>query len=442
MRPRRSSSVHAMGLILPILAALTGCVADIDDPDPDVDEVDTDTTAAAATVAAQLDGAEYGGGDVMTLTVVETFTSSRTTAIVDTGAHTWTKKSDNGKTIVFTATAKPATGSFRVTVTVKPSSGTAKAASDDYRVTGGTTPPPGTARWPGHQPGKIYLGMSAPSEEWSAKLAALAPQVPGVRRKFYEWSDANAEETQIAGDHAARRLPWVSFKPPVTGGTVPQRWDAITSGAYDADIRARARRYAARAAPVIVTFHHEPSNDAADADGVKWANAWIHIHDVMEDETGLANTTFVPILGDWLFNPGNAQDPEKWLTAGVIARQPFLGIDLYQNGKGDGFEVRLERILAWLAAHGDPDAMVGLGECGSTDHFFDVDPADPTAVEWWEDSWAWAAANTDRIGVVSYFNSTRNSKPDLVWALEESAGKLAAFKESLASPVTARLPAP
>ncbi|HUS65808.1 MAG TPA: hypothetical protein VMZ28_14755 [Kofleriaceae bacterium] len=435
MRPRASSPVHALALTFALVAG-AACAAEFDDPEGEAAS-EPEPSAATATVTASLDRAEYAGGDVMTLTVVETYSVSRTTSIADSGGHAWSKKSDNGKTLVFTATAKPAAGSFTVAVTVKPSSGTARTASAAYRV---TSTPATAARWPGHQPGRIYLGMSTPSDEWSAKLAALAPETPGVRRKFYEWNDATAEDAQIDGDHAAGRLPWVSFKPPVTGGTVPQRWDAITSGAYDADIRARAHRYADAGGPVVVTFHHEPSNDAADADGVKWANAWIHIHDVMEAETGLENVAFAPILGEFLFNPSNSQEPEKWITAGVIARQPFLGIDLYQNGSGDGFEVRLGRIITWLADHGDPDAMVGIGETGSTDHFFDLDAADPTAVEWWEDSWAWAVAHTDRIGVVSYFNSTRNSKPDLVWELAESTAKVAAFREALASPVTCRLP--
>jgi hypothetical protein len=424
MRPRANPSIFI------VLVAGVACAVPLEE-----EEADTDTAEATATVTATLDRDQYAAGQAMVLTVAETFTVARTTTITDGGGHAWSKTSDNGKTLVFTATAARA-GSFTVTATVKPQSGTAQSGSDSYRVDGGNT----AARWPGHQPGRIYLGMSAPSEDWSGSLADLVPQVPGVRRKFYEWNDASAESSQIASDHAARRLPWVSFKPPVTGGTVPQRWDAIASGAHDADIRARARRYAALDAPVIVTFHHEPSNDAPDADGARWAAAWIRIYDVMDDETGLANTTFAPIVGDWLFNPKNSQDPARWILPGVISRQPFLGIDLYQNNSSEGFEVRIERILAWLADHGDPGAMIGIGETGATDLFFEKNAARPTAVEWWLDSWTWAVANTDRVGVVSYFNSTRNSKPDHYWALDESTGKLDAFKTSLASPTTCLLP--
>jgi hypothetical protein len=432
MRPR-ASSFSRLICAATTAAIASACAADLGDDAP----LDDLPAGATATVTAALDQPDYQPGDRMTLTVVETFTVSRTTSISDTGGHAWTKQSDNGKTMVFAATAGTRSGSFTVTATVKPSSGTSKSASAGYRIAAATATP----RWPGHQPGRIYLGMSTPKEDWAAKLAELSPQVPGVRRSYFDWGQSSAEAAQIASDHAAHRLPWISFKPPDTGGTVPQRWDAVSSGAYDADIRARARRYAALSAPVIVTFHHEPSNDASEADGVKWARAWIHLHDVMEDETGLANVTFAPIVGDWLFNPANkSQDPANWVTAGVISREPFLGIDIYQNGKGDGFEGRLGAILTWLADHGDPDAMIGVGETGSTDLFFDQDPSDPTAVEWWRDSWAWAMAHTDRIGVVSYFNSTRNSKPDHVWALDESAAKLDAFEQSLAAPVTCRVP--
>jgi len=431
MRPAARTISRAAVLAALVLSA--ACAADLEEGAP----LDDLPAGATATVTAALDQPQYHPGDPMQLTVTETFTVSRTASISDSGGHAWSKQSDNGKTLVFTATAGTRTGSFTVTATVKPSSGTAKSGSASYTIAQVTA----AARWPGHQPGRIYLGMSTPREEWSGKLAELAPQVPGVRRSYFDWGESSAEANQIAADHAAHRLPWISFKPPDTGGTVPQRWDAVASGAYDADIRARARRYAALPAPVIVTFHHEPSNDAAEADGVKWARAWIHIHDVMDDETGLANVTFAPIVGDWLFNPSNkSQDPANWITSGVISREPFLGIDIYQNGKGDGFESRLGAILTWLADHGDADAMVGVGETGSTDLFFDQDPSDPTAVEWWRDSWAWAMAHSDRIGVVSYFNSTRNSKPDHVWELAESAAKLDAFKQSLAAPVTCRLP--
>jgi hypothetical protein len=59
-----------------------------------------------------------------------------------------------------------------------------------------------------------------------------------------------------------------------------------------------------------------------------------------------------------------------------------------------------------------------------------------TAVQWMNESLAWAAANTDTIGVVSYFNSTVNSRAGVYWPLDETAAKLDAYRAWLANPVT------
>ena len=85
-----------------------------------------------------------------------------------------------------------------------------------------------------------------------------------------------------------------------------------------------------------------------------------------------------------------------------------------------------------MAARGFPDKQVGIGETGSTDAF-----ARSTAAKWLDDSLGWAMAHPDQVGVVSYFNSTANSDPDVYWPLDESADKLAVYQEWLdASRVT------
>ena len=100
-----------------------------------------------------------------------------------------------------------------------------------------------TSRWPGHEPGRIYLGWSD-GGDFGGTLA-LTGQV-ALRRSYFKWTNAHAEEERIREDHQALRLPWVSFKPPDEPGS----WAAVASGEHDADIRVRARRYAAVAAPV------------------------------------------------------------------------------------------------------------------------------------------------------------------------------------------------
>jgi hypothetical protein len=284
-------------------------------------------------------------------------------------------------------------------------------------------------RWAGHRPCRVYLGMSYPGDIADAE-AETGPV--GVNRSYFDWHDLDREAAVIGDDHAHRRLPWVSFKPPSSGGA----WAEVADGEYDDDLRERARLYAGFGGPVVVTFHHEPSDDDSGS-GDEYADAWTRVHDVMADETGLGNVAFVPIIGDWQFNPRNEDgEPSRWVTGDVLDRAAFLGVDVYQNDSGDAYPERLGRVLGWLRDRGRPDLMLGLGETGCSDRF-----GAPTAEQWWTRSWAWVEANADRVGVLAYFNSDRNSKPDVYWPLDESPDKLAAYRRALASPTACRLPA-
>lgn len=277
--------------------------------------------------------------------------------------------------------------------------------------------------WPGHDPGYIYLGASNQGDI-SSTVNRTGPL--GLQRTYYRWVDSSREDRNIKADHAARRLPWVSFKPPSSS---PGGWDAVASGRHDADIRARARRYAGYSRPVVVTFNHEPHNDATGTPA-EFARAWSHLHDVMDSETGLANVVSVPIIGDWVFNPVNKKDePQDYLTGDILDRCHFLGLDTYQNRSGQGYDIRLGRVLDFLDARGHRDKMVGLGETGATDAF-----GSPSGAAWWNASWSWAVANRQRVAAVSYFNSLHNNNSGNNWLLWESSSKLEAFRASLASP--------
>lgn len=285
-------------------------------------------------------------------------------------------------------------------------------------------------RWPGHQPGRLYLGVSQEDEDLSALEARVGRL--GAHRNFFDFWSISEEVAIIQADHEQARLPWVSFKGPTSGAG---GWDTVSSGAVDDQLRGRARAYDAVSDPIVVTFHHEPSGDAAGFPE-QFAAAYAHVHDVMRDETGMANVAFVPVLGDWEFNPNNSRSaPRRYLDDRVLQRSAFIGVDLYQNASGATYDERLGRILSQLDAWGRPDLMVGVGETGCTEAYR------VPAVQWWKDSFGWAAANTERIGVISYFNSARNSRPGAYWPLDETVAKTAAFAASVRSDVTCLLPA-
>lgn len=285
-----------------------------------------------------------------------------------------------------------------------------------------------TPLWNGHRPGKIYLGMATQGDP-GPYLASTGPV--GLTREYYSWTSGSGEIRDITREHAAGRMPWVSFKPPFEGAGA---WAAVASGRYDAELRDRARRYAALSKPIIMTFNHEPHTHLVNGTPGDFAAAWTRVHDVMDNETGLRNVNSVPILGEWVFNPINkGPNPEEYLTPAVLDRCAFVGVDLYQNRSGQAYDVRLGRVLSFLDARGHSTKMVGVGETGACEGY------KVSGAAWWTAAWTWAAQHSDRVGAVSYFNSLAFNRSGNNWLLTASPAKLAAFRASLASPVACQL---
>lgn len=285
-------------------------------------------------------------------------------------------------------------------------------------------------RWLGHQPGRIYLGLSTQGD--AAPTVGLTGPI-GLTREFFSWTNVDGEIRRIKQEQSRRRLPWTSFKPAYSGSG---SWAAVASGRYDAELRTRARRYAELSKPVVVTFNHEPQTDVpVNGSPSDFARAWVRVHDVMNGATGLKNVVFVPILGEWVFNPINkGPNAQEYLTSAVLSRCAFLGVDLYQNASGQNYAGRLPRILSFLDDRGHGDKMIGIGETGACNAW-----GTPSGAKWWTDAWSWAAAHTDRVGAISYFSSTANSKAGQNWKLTETTAKLNAYRASLTSTAACRL---
>jgi hypothetical protein len=432
-------------------------------------------------ISAALDQSTYAPGEPMSLRVNDNLWAKHTWSVADSAGRTWTRQNVDKKGATFAATAGSHGGTVTITLTrtwdgartgvsltynvvgqsepTSTTTSTTTASTTSSTTTGpttstttSTTTTPTTttattttttttssssptttiaapgAQWPGQIPGKFYLGMSC-GTMCSSKETQLG-QSYGVHRQYKNWGDWTGVAKDIQQDNAAGRLPWISIKGP-SGG--PTGWQAVADGSYDDQIKALATVLKANDdRPVLITFHHEPSNDGTEADGALWAGAYVRFHDVLKAAGALANVADPPILGDWLFNPANrTQDPANWVTDAVLQRAPFLGIDLYENSSGETFADRLPRILDWMADRGYPNKMIGIGESGSTDSSYPV-----SAVDWINESLDWVAQHTDKVGVVSYFNSTNNSRSGVYWPLDETAAKLAAYRGWLDRAVT------
>jgi hypothetical protein len=328
-------------------------------------------------------------------------------------------------------TTRPSTTSPTTTRPSATSPTTTRPATASPTSTSAPLTPSGSQRWPGHVPGKFYLGMSCGTVCASRENVLKASY--GVHRQFKSWGNWNGVAKAIQEDQRAGRLPWISIKAPGSG---PSGWQAVANGQYDNEIKALATVLKANdTQPVLLTFHHEPSNDGAESQGKLWAAAYCKFHDVLSAAGALQNVADPPILGDWLFNPRNSQDPANWLTDAVMDRMPFLGVDMYENTSGETLGDRIPGIISWMAQHGHPNMMVGIGETGATDRY--QSQTGLSAVQWINESLSWVAANTDKVGVVSYFNSTNNSRAGVYWPLDESLAKLATYRTWLANAKTA-----
>jgi len=352
-------------------------------------------------------------GDRVELQVVESVVGRRQLSISDDAGGQWVAAADDGSTARFVL-AEAGAQSGQVTVRmVRSRDGAVVSSVVRYEVR--------QPAWPGQVPGKVVVGMSCGSI--CAQRERELGRSYGVHRTFFGWGDWAGMAATIRADHAAGRLPWVSFKPPAGGAA---GWQRVVSGGVDAGLRDLATMLKANDdRPVLVTFHHEPSNDGAEADGATWAAAYAHIHDLLLAQGALVNVSDPPIVGDWLFNAANrAQDPANWVTEAVLSRAPFLGLDLYENNGGETFAERIPAVRSWLAARGHGDLMVGIGETGGTDATYPK----LSAVDWLEQNLGWAVDHPDEVAVLSYFNSTANSRDGVYWPLDESSGKLAAYR--------------
>lgn len=281
-------------------------------------------------------------------------------------------------------------------------------------------------RFPGHRPGRIYLGMSC-GEMCPQKESQLGQRI-GLKRWFKKWGNWQGVAGAIQEDRRKHRLPWISIEGP-SGGT-PTGWRDVGRGQYDRDIRGLARVLKANdQKPLFISFDHEMSNNAPDSQGRLWARGFIRFYDVLKRSHALRNVAVPPIFVSWLFDRDNGQNPSSWLPPGVLRRASFMGIDVYQNESGKAFGGRIPQVDRWLARHGHPNMMVGLGETGGTSSFGNVSGA-----TWLDRSLRWSARHPGTVAAISYFNSTANSGPNLYWPLDESARKLNVYRKWLGNP--------
>ncbi|MCY7396864.1 MAG: hypothetical protein LH468_12085 [Nocardioides sp.] len=260
---------------------------------------------------------------------------------------------------------------------------------------------------------------------WDRSLTAweqtLGSPLALNRSYFTPDLDEAAQLVQRCRDDLANaRLPHVSMKAPTT-------WRDIADGGGDAWLASMLRPLGEDSAPVFLTLHHEPENDAGP-EGMQPADYVAMQRRVIGLATDLApQVTIVPILQHWTFDPVRTDiDPAAWM----VAEASVMGLDLYNpwsptNGNAwRSFGSKADEVLQWVG-----DTPIAIGEYGCR-----VDPRNPgLADEWMRDAAEYARAHN--IVSMSYFNSDVNS-PHGSWELGGETERV--FTELLASDWVAR----
>ena len=283
----------------------------------------------------------------------------------------------------------------------------------DPRPADGSIPPPR---------GTMYYGASVPFDRsvpaWEQELGAVL----AVHRSYFSTEPDEPAQlvSQCRLDHAEGRLPHVSIK-----SSAP--WRSAADGSHDDWLRSVLRPLGEVGSTAMVTFHHEPENDA----GRPGMQPEDYVA-MQERAIGLAadlapEVVVVPVLQHWTFEPlRDDVDPSVWIVPGAAV----FGIDIYNpwsptNGKAwRSLGSKLDEAAPWIG-----DRPVVIGEYGCR-----ADPSNPTlGAEWLQDAAEYA--RTHHVISMSYYNSGENA-PDGSWILTGEMEQ--AFAELLSSTWVAR----
>ena len=284
-----------------------------------------------------------------------------------------------------------------------------------------------SARFAGDKPGRIYLGAST-QQDLNGTLSRTGPL--GLRRTYYKWSDVDREVKNIKADHAAQRMPWISFKPATTarGG-----WASIAAG--------KQRRRPAGPGPGVrgprrPGHRHVQPRAAQRLDrhpgGVRQGHdphlRRVQVRDRAEERRLHPDHRGLGVQPDQQAGrPAGLPHRAAARPDAHVRRRRLpepLRAGLRRPARTDLRLPRQERPLA-DAGRRRRDRLLHR-------------PQGPGPGAWWKTSWAFAV-KSGRVPAISYFNSQHNNNSGNTWLLWETSAKLAAFKASLASASATKL---
>lgn len=242
--------------------------------------------------------------------------------------------------------------------------------------------------------GNLYYGASVMG---TLSLPQLERQLGGaltVRRSYFLASNVSGLLQRVNEDHAKRRFPLVSTK-------LPGTWADVAAGRCDGWLGGLLRALKATGHPVMLCLNHEPENDAGPP-GMSPANYVAMQQHAISLAQGLApNTTIVPILMQWTFDPRSGRTPSDW----VVPSSDVFGFDIYNQWSPDNglpwipFAQKASMVLPYT--DGKPIAIAEYG-CRT-------DKSQPgRASGWMIDAFNYCSGHN--VIAMSYFDSAQHTR--------------------------------
>ncbi len=267
--------------------------------------------------------------------------------------------------------------------------------------------------------GQTYLGGAVNGTSDLPTREKQLGQRLALHRTYFKNYDFDKAVKQAKADLADDRLPWISFKAPLS-------WERMAAGDGDAWITQLSDALATVPGPVWLAVHHEPEGDG---DMAVWTAMQRRIAPIVHARTD--NVAYSVIYSGWnTYGAGKDTVASKWPGD---ANVDILAIDAYNDygvKRGDHVGTKaldlstyFKKMSAWAKAH---HTAWALGETGQSSAASAVDP------DWIARSYQ-SMVELGGAGF-SYYDSSANSVAD--WTLDDRV-KFASFHSQL--PASARL---
>lgn len=210
-----------------------------------------------------------------------------------------------------------------------------------------------------------YVGASYGGNTDPAALEAEAGAPLGVRRTFWRATEVAAAVATAEADLATGRLPWISFK-------LPLSWDEMASGAGDDWALGLATALSRLSGPVWLAFHHEPEGEGDTED---WRRMQEHLAPIVRATArNVAYTVILTGFHQLFGDPAWGLD-EAWprgTTIDVAAFDIYTEYGSVKRGRviEDWPDLRRDWFAPLAAWAQEKEVAWGLAETGVTDEAF------------------------------------------------------------------------